>query len=59
MLCNFGLSVQAQDRYPHRTSIVQRGEQTINRDGETSGECKPLFNVLSIFYYFMKYARIL
>ena len=36
MLCNFGLSVQAQDRYPHRTSIDQHREQTINTDGKTS-----------------------
>ena len=33
-----GLSVQAQDLYPLRTSIDQRGEQTINRDAKTSGK---------------------
>ena len=31
------LSVQAQDHHPLRTAIDQRGEQTINRDGKTSG----------------------
>jgi hypothetical protein len=33
-----GLSVQAQDLCPLRTSIDQRGEQTINRDAKTSGK---------------------
>ena len=33
-----GLSVQAQDTCPLRTSIDQRGEQTINRDAKTSGK---------------------
>ena len=33
-------SVQAQDRYPARTSIDQRGEQTINRDAKTAGGIK-------------------
>ena len=32
-----GISVQGQDRYPIRTAIDQRGEQTINRDAKTSG----------------------
>ena len=32
-----GLSIQAQGRYPLRTTVDQRGEQTINRDGKTSG----------------------
>ena len=35
-----GLSVQAQDRYPARTTIDQRGEQTINRDAKTAGGIK-------------------
>ena len=35
-----GLSVQREDRYAIRTSIKQRGEQTINRDGKTSGGIK-------------------
>jgi hypothetical protein len=39
-----GLSVQAQDLYPLRTSIDQRGEQTINRDAKTSGK---LFDITS------------
>lgn len=37
ILQSTGLSIQAQDRYPLRTSIDQRGEQTINRDAKTSG----------------------
>ena len=32
-----GLSVQAQDSYPLKTSIDQRGDQTINHDAMTSG----------------------
>ena len=35
-----GLSVQAQEKYSLRTSIDQRGEQTINRDPKTSGGVK-------------------
>ena len=35
-----GLSVQAQDRYPARTPIDQRCEQTINRDAKTAGGIK-------------------
>ena len=35
-----GLSVQAQDRYPARTPIDQRGEQIINRDAKTAGGVK-------------------
>ena len=35
-----GLSIQAQDRYPLRTAVDQRGEQTINRDGKTSGSIR-------------------
>ena len=31
------MSVQAQDRHVVRTTIDQRGEQTINRDATTSG----------------------
>ena len=40
LLLNKGLSVQAQSRYPLRTSIDQLGEQTINRDAKTSGGIK-------------------
>ena len=29
-----GLSVQAQNRYPLRTAIDQRGEQTLNKDAK-------------------------
>ena len=35
-----GMSVQAQDRYPVRTAVDQRGEQTINRDAKTAGGIK-------------------
>ena len=35
-----GLSVQAQTKFPLRTSIDQRGEQSINRDAKTSGGIK-------------------
>jgi len=34
------LSVQAQTSYPIRTSIDQRGEQSINRDAKTPGNFK-------------------
>ena len=37
MLISTGLSIQAQESYPLRTSIDQRGEQTINRDAKTPG----------------------
>ena len=40
MLERSGLSVQAQDRYPVRTAVDQRGEQTINRDAKTTGGIK-------------------
>ena len=39
-----GLSVQAQDSYPLRTSVDQRGEQTINRHAKTSGKNLLLFS---------------
>ena len=32
-----GVSVQAQDQYPLRTAIDQRGEQTLNREGKPVG----------------------
>ena len=35
---NTGLSVQAQEMYPFRVAIDQRGEQTINRDAKTTGK---------------------
>lgn len=37
LLLSSGLSVQSQDRYPLRTAIDMRGEQTLNRDAKTSG----------------------
>lgn len=40
MLKTKGISVQGQDRYPIRTAIDQRGEQTINRDAKTAGGVK-------------------
>ena len=39
-----GLSVQAQDSYPLRTSVDQRGEQTINRHAKTSDKNLLLLN---------------
>lgn len=38
LLQSEGLSVQAQSSYSLRTSIDQRGEQTINRDAKTAGK---------------------
>ena len=34
------MSVQAQDHYPNRTAIDQRGEQSVNRDAKTAGGIK-------------------
>ena len=36
LLLSAGLSVQAQDRYPNRTAIDQRGEQSVIRDAKTA-----------------------
>ena len=33
----YGISVQGQDRYPLRTAVDQRGEQTLDRGAKTSG----------------------
>ena len=38
-----GISVQGQESYPLRTAIDQRGEQTINRDGKTSGKRNSIY----------------
>ena len=35
-----GISVQGQNKYPCRTEIDQRGEQTINRDAKVAGGIK-------------------
>ena len=40
LLQNKGMSIQAQESYPSRTSIDQRGEQTINKDAKTAGGIK-------------------
>ena len=32
----FLAGVQAQDRYPHKTAIDQRGEQTFNREAKVA-----------------------
>ena len=40
MMKHVGLSVQGQDKYPLRTSIDQRGEQTNNQDAKTPGGIK-------------------
>ena len=37
LLKHYGISVQGQERYPLRTAVDQRGEQTLNRDAKTSG----------------------
>ena len=37
ILINNGLSVQAQDKYPLRTAVDQRGEQTLNKDAKSGG----------------------
>ena len=37
MLTSTDISVQSQDRYPLRTAIDMRGEQTLNKDAKTSG----------------------
>ena len=37
LLLPCGLSVQAKETHPVRTTIDQRGEQTINRDAKTLG----------------------
>ena len=37
LLLSAGLSVQAQDHYPHRTAIDQRREQSINMDVKAAG----------------------
>ena len=40
MLQRQGLSFQAQDKYPLRTVVDQRGEQTKNRNAKTAGGIK-------------------
>ena len=40
MMKHAGLSVQAQDKCPLRTSIDQRGEQTMTRDAKITGGIK-------------------
>ena len=35
-----GFSVQAQEKYPVRTAVDQRGEQTINKQAKTAGGIK-------------------
>ena len=37
ILINNDLSVQAQDKYPLRTAVDQRGEQTLNKDAKSGG----------------------
>ena len=37
LLSTRGLTTQAQERFPIRTALDQRGEQTINRDAKTAG----------------------
>ncbi len=44
LLDNNGFSVQAQERYPLRTAIDQRGEQMFNRDAKAAGGIKSFAN---------------
>ena len=37
MFASTGISVQCRERYPLRTAIDMRGEQTLNKDAKTSG----------------------
>ena len=40
IIASKGLSVQAQNTYPLRTAIDQRGEQSLNKSAKTSGGVK-------------------
>ena len=40
LLSEKGMSVQAQERFPVRVPVDQRGEQTLNRDAKTTGGIK-------------------
>ena len=40
LLSEKGMSVQAQERFPLRVPVDQRGEQTLNRDAKTTGGIK-------------------
>eukprot|EP00794_Sanderia_malayensis_P014842 gene14842-biopygen11931 len=40
LLKDKGISVQAQEVYPHRVAVDQRGEQTLNREAKTTGGIK-------------------
>ena len=40
------LTAQAQEKYPCRTAINQRGEQSINRDAKTTGKLPSFFFLL-------------
>ena len=44
LLSKTGLSIQAQDLYPHHIVIDQRGEQTINWDAKISGKLKKYYS---------------
>ena len=65
LLKSTGLSVQAQTAYPARTSIDQRGEQSINRDAKTPGNfvvflfCYniPSFNRV-IYFFILKFDQL-
>ena len=36
LLLKKGLTAQAQEKYPCKTAIAQRGEQSVNRDAKTT-----------------------
>ena len=57
LLVNHGLSVQAQVIHPLRTSIDQRGEQTINKDAKTAGRPPSSLLMLIIFPLVIKAYR--
>ena len=40
LLSEKGMSVQAQECFPLRVPVDQRGEQTLNRDAKTTGSIK-------------------
>ena len=43
------MSVQAEESFPVRIAIDQRGEQTINRDAKTSGGTKSFPQIVQLF----------
>ena len=48
MFASTGISVQSEERYPLRTAIDKRGEQTLNNDAKTSGGVTQYASSLSL-----------